>query len=103
VDFTLAAASKVLFLADLNLWGPAGVGCIGAARLTIDGANDDATLSYLTLPAVVNNSGGSLATSKLVTPMAAGSHTALLQDGSSGIPALCNIAMNPHLTVLVLN
>jgi hypothetical protein len=103
VDFTLPAASKVLILADLNLWGPAA-GCIGIAHLTLDGVNDDTTLSYLTLPAAQNNSGGSLATSKLVTSMAAGPHTVLLQYASSGVPvAWCSIPMNPHLNVLVLN
>jgi hypothetical protein len=101
VTFTLAAAGKVLLLADVNFWG-GGPACTGIARLTIDGVGDDTTLGWVSVPAVTSgNNSGSYATSKLVTSMAAGSHTVILQWATGA--ALCSSAMNPHVNAIVLN
>jgi hypothetical protein len=104
VNFTTATAGRVLILADANFWGQ-GPACVGIARLVVDSVADDVTTSWVHVPTIASgNNSGVIATSKLVTSLAAGPHTAALEWATTVTgTTLCTIIKNPHLNVIVLN
>jgi hypothetical protein len=100
VDFDVTETqSLVYFQADVAAWGN-GTACMAGIRLTFDGVADDATLVHADVPtSTFGNNKGVLMTSSMKT-FSQGTHTVILEHG--GWAGNCNIAMHPHLNVIVL-